>query len=249
MDFNRYKIGFSSAILALSCVLFAQGAASAEEVPKGMEILKARCAGCHDLKGPAALSLEDFLSRKGPDLFYAGVKYRKEWLAEWLADPRRLRPAGFRYSKNIRSVADGDDVIDEAKLTDHMALSPDEARAVAAALMTLRANEGLVKKGALTPKPADIFMGELNFEKFSGCLACHEIEDGYGGVTGPEVYTIARRLQPDYIYSYLKSPQSFDPKTLMPDKELSENFLQVLTKYMLTLEADEGEDEEEEEGE
>jgi cytochrome c2 len=226
--------------------LFAASAAlHAEEGARGVEILEDKCAGCHDLKGPAATTLEDFLSRKGPDLFYAGIKYNKGWLQEWLAKPKRIRPAGFRYSKNIKSVEGSDDVIDYDALTPHMALSADEAGSVAEALMSFKANEELVKKDALTDAPANSFMGELNFEKFSGCLACHEAEPEYGGVTGPEVYTISKRLQPDFIYSYLKSPQSFDPKSLMPDKELSENFLQILTKYMLTLEEVEYEEEEE----
>ena len=141
-----------------------------------------------------------------------------------------------------------DDSVDWDALANHVALTPEESEQVAATLMTLVAYKEKVKKNALTEEPADTFMGEMNFDKFSGCLACHETEPGYGGVTGPEVYTVAKRLKPDFIYSYLKSPQSFDPKTFMPDKELGENFLQILTKYMLSLEAplpDEEEDEEE----
>ncbi len=234
------------ALMAAFFLFAASHTLHAEEGTLGIEILEGKCAGCHDLKGPAATTLEDFLSRKGPDLFYAGIKYNQEWLEQWLTNPKRIRPAGFRYSKNIKSAKGSDDVIDYDALTPHMALSADEAGSVTKTLMGFKVNEELVKKGALTEKPADSFMGELNFEKFSGCLACHEIEPDYGGVSGPEVYTISKRLQPDFIYSYLKSPQSFDPKSLMPDKELSENFLQILTKYMLTLEEVEYEEEEEE---
>jgi cytochrome c2 len=235
MILRRY---IKQTLLALFFGILAHGTAFAQGPEGGMKILEAKCAKCHDLKGPAATTLEDFLSRKGPDLFYAGIKYRQEWLEEWLVSPKRIRPAGFRYSLNIKSVAKGDDEIDYDALTPHMALSKEEAKEVALTLMSLRANEELVKKDALTDTPPDTFMGELNFEKFSGCLACHEIEPDYGGVSGPEVYTISKRLTPDFIYSYLKSPQSFDPKSLMPDKELSENFLQVLTKFMLTLKDD-----------
>ena len=42
--------------------------------------------------------------------------------------------------------------------------------------------------------------------KFSGCLACHEIEPDYGGVTGPEVYTISKRLQPDLYLQLFEEP-------------------------------------------
>jgi cytochrome c2 len=245
MPFRRYISLVGPALLALIFIVLSSAVLHAEGAGRGMELLEGKCAGCHDLKGPAADTLEDFLSRKGPDLFYAGIKYNEEWLEEWLVNPKRLRPAGFRYSKNIKRVEGEDDQVVYDKLTPHIALSPDVAKSAADTLMGFKANEELVMKDALTEKPADSFMGELNFEKFSGCLACHEIEPEYGGVTGPEVYTISKRLQPDFIYSYLKSPQSFDPKSLMPDKELSENFLQILTKYMLTLEEVEHEDEEE----
>ncbi len=222
---------------------------SAISIKKGKIILKSRCGKCHAIKGPAATTLKDFKARKGPDLFYAGVKYNEEWLIKWLANPVPIRPAGFRYFKNIIVTEGSDDTVNWDALAEHVALTPDEAEMVAATLMTFMAYKGKVKKNALTEEPADAFMGEMNFDKFSGCLACHEIEPGYGGVTGPEVYTVAERLKPDFIYSYLKSPQSFDPKSMMPDKELGENFLQVLTKYMLSLEAppdgeyDEGEEE------
>ncbi len=245
---GRYIGKLKLALLVLFIVIMSPSPSYSAEAPEGgMDLLKNKCTECHDIKGPAAATLGDFLSRKGPDLFYAGVKYRKEWITEWLTHPKRIRPAGFRYSHNIKSVPGDDDMVDYDALKPHMALSSDEAKLAADTLMSFKANEHLIKKNALTDAPADAFMGEMNFDKFSGCLACHEIEPEYGGVTGPEVYTISRRLNPDFIYSYLKSPQSFNPKTFMPDKELSENFLQTLTKFMLTLEEGEYEDEGDEE--
>ncbi|MBE9528703.1 MAG: cytochrome C [Proteobacteria bacterium] len=231
--------------VGLSMVLLLAGSTWAAPVSDGMAILKSRCFTCHAIKGPAATTLKSFSARKGPDLFYAGVKYNEEWLIKWLARPEPIRPAGFRYFKNTVVTDGADDAVDWDALKAHVALTEAEAESVAAALMTFRTYEEKIKKNALTEAPADAFMGEMNFDKFSGCLACHEIEPGYGGVTGPEVYTTGERLQPDFVYSYLKDPQSFDPKSFMPNKELGENFLQVLTKYMLSLEAPEPEDEEE----
>ncbi|MBI5179202.1 MAG: c-type cytochrome [Nitrospinae bacterium] len=193
------------------------------------------CASCHDLKGPAPVIAEKARARKGPDLFYAGIKYREEWLAKWLQNPIRIRPAGYKYWEHIKPQAAGPDQVDSATLEPHVKLSADEAKAAASELMKLKANEGAVKKTALTPDEIDGFMAEMNFDKFSGCLACHQIEPGYGGVTGPEVYTVGERLQPDFVYSYLKSPQAFDPKGWMPDKQLGENNLQTLSKFMIGL--------------
>ena len=65
-------------------------------IKKGKLILKRRCASCHALKGPSATTLKDFSARKGPDLFYAGIKYNEEWLIKWLSDPVPIRPGRFQ---------------------------------------------------------------------------------------------------------------------------------------------------------
>lgn len=210
------------------------GSSGSGNVAAGMKVLKGSCAACHNITGPAAATLKDFNSRKGPDLFYGGIKYRGEWLEGWLAEPERIRPAGFRYFDHLKD-SKGGDTIDDSTLKDHVALDAGEASNVAAAIMTLRAGEELVAKGAVEEGAADMFIGEMAFDKFSGCLACHEIEPGYGGLSGPEVYSIARRLQPDFIYAYTKNPQAFDPKSMMPNKELGESRLQQVVKFMIGL--------------
>jgi len=47
---------------------------------EGMDILEKRCTVCHNIKGPSPLTLKEAWERKGPDLFYAGNKYKEEWL-------------------------------------------------------------------------------------------------------------------------------------------------------------------------
>jgi len=201
---------------------------------QGERLLQERCAVCHDLKGPAPTTVEGIWKRKGPDLFYAGNKYRKDWLVGWLQDPVRIRPAGMYYGNHIKPGPDGD-VIDAATLQAHVKLTPSEAESAAAALMDLKANSDLIKHGDYRPGTISMSMGELMFDKFRGCLACHEIEPGYGGLSGPEVYTVAKRLQPDYLISYMRDPQAWDPKIFMPNKHLKEQDLQKFVHYFLGL--------------
>ncbi len=200
----------------------------------GMAVLEARCSGCHDLKGPTPQTLEALRDRKGPDLFYAGNKYRREWLVEWLQKPVRIRPAGMYYGRHIRSTPDGD-VIDASTLEPHPALDAATARAVAATLMTFKAKGELIHAGEFKPGHISLSMGELMFDKFRGCLACHEIEPGYGGLSGPEVYTVGRRLQPDYMISYMRDPQAWDPRIFMPNKHLKDSDLQKFVRYFEAL--------------
>lgn len=228
---DQVKKGIIS--LVLSVLLFA-AVHPAQAAADGMAILKKDCASCHNLTGLAPQTVKALWSRKGPDLFYAGNKYKKEWLESWLQKPDRIRPAGIFYADNIKK-GEKQDVVDESKLKPHVALPLAEAKGVAEALMTLKDNEKLIKKGDFVGDPAGVSMGEMVFDKFLGCLPCHRIESDYGGLSGPELYTAGKRLQEDFMVSYIRNPQAWDPKTFMPNKHVSETNLQKLVTYLKSL--------------
>lgn len=196
--------------------------------------LQKDCASCHNISGPVAQTLKEALAKKGPDLSYAGNKYRQEWIAVWLQKPVRIRPAGMYYGNHIKPGPKGDE-IDPATLKDHVALSRDDATAVAAELMKLRPHDDLIAKEKIEPGTISKQMGEMNFDKFWGCMACHLIEPGYGGLSGPEVYTAAKRLQPEFMASFIRNPQAWEPKIWMPNKEVSEGAIQKFVHYFETL--------------
>jgi mono/diheme cytochrome c family protein len=218
-----------TAAFLLGLLLLAASAARGAE--DGGAILASRCANCHDLKGPAPSTLKGLWARKGPDLFYAGNKYRQEWLAAWLRKPQRIRPAGEFYEDHIKVGAKSDE-IDPATLADHPALDGDEAAAVAAALMRLAPNAALIEAEKIEPGTLSKSMGEMVFDKFLGCLACHQVEAGYGGLSGPELYTASRRLQPQFIASYVRNPQAWDPKIWMPNKHVTDANIVKLVRYL-----------------
>ncbi len=205
----------------------------------GMDILKSQCMSCHATVKPEKAGLDHIWERKGPDLYYAGSKYNKSWLVKWLQDPIRIRPAGEFYRKHVKP-GDKEDVVDESTLTPHLKLSKTDAEAVAEALMALTAPVGLVNKGAFKNEKVSMTMGAMFFNKLRGCGACHMAKPGTGGLSGPELYTGGERLQADYIYSYIKDPQKFDPHIWMPTLNLAEPDLQRLTGYILQLSASEG---------
>ncbi len=222
----RIKRAFAIALLSLS--------ASASWAADGEAMLSSQCASCHNLTGPAPATLQALRERKGPDLFYAGNKYKAQWMVQWLQKPQRIRPAGMFYVNHVKDGAEGD-AIDDGGLTAHPALAAAAAQAVTDALMQRKARDDLIRAGAYTPGTLSKSMGEMLFDKFRGCLACHEIEPGYGGLSGPEVYTAAARLQEDYIVSYLRDPQAWDPKIFMPNRHLSDSDLQKFVHYFRAL--------------
>ena len=223
-------------VAAVSC-LFSPSLYAGEA---GESILNSRCVACHDLKGPAPATLAALWQRQGPDLFYAGNKYKHDWLVAWLQKPVRIRPAGMFYRDHIKP-GRKHDVVDKSTLKPHVSLSKEEAAAVADALMALKANSNLVASEKLIPAPSPI--GEMMFDKIYGCMACHQIEPGYGGMSGPEAYTAGKRLQTSFMLSYIKNPQAWDPKIWMPNKHVPTDNIQQLVNYLIDLSKEDFSDE------
>ena len=63
---------------ARPAVVDAQGASSE---------LVTQCASCHALTKPANPTVDHLWTRKGPDLWYAGDKFNRDWLVGWLQNP------------------------------------------------------------------------------------------------------------------------------------------------------------------
>lgn len=227
----RMKIGVVLSAIATLAAVFNSPASLAVDADK---ILQQKCVQCHDLTGPGPSTLKELWAQKGPNLSYAGNKYKQEWLEKWLTAPSRIRPAGMYYGDHIKPGPEHD-VVDETTLSKHIALGVDEARAVAESLMLRKARSELIKPGSYKPGKISLSMGELMFVKFRGCLSCHQIEPGYGGSSGPEVYTVARRLQEDYIISFLQDPQAWSPLVFMPKYHLKEADLQKFVHYFRGL--------------
>lgn len=200
----------------------------------GQDILDSQCTSCHALSQKTPETLKELRERKGPDLSSAGIQYKKEWLINWLQKPVRIRPAGMFYGNHIKTGKKADE-IDTASLVKHPQLSNEEATRVTEVLMTLKQNQDLVKAGEYKSGSISMTMGEMMFDKFKGCLACHQIEPEYGGLSGPEVYTAANRLQDDYLISFMRNPQAWEPKSIMPNKNLKEKDLQKLVHYLHAL--------------
>jgi mono/diheme cytochrome c family protein len=198
--------------------------------------VEAACGGCHALDAPDydSLGIEERAERNGPPLFYAGNKFREEWLAAWLAAPERIRPAGVFAPAHTVATDEGD-IVDESTLIEHPALEQSEAEKVAGYLMTLRPYDDLLAAQTYEPGTIALRMGQMNFSKFKGCDSCHQDEPDYGGVSGPELYTAWARLQPAFISAYIADPTAFDPHSMMPVSGLNDTEVHKLADYLKAL--------------
>lgn len=172
---------------------------------EGEGIFKAKkCNECHATSGPSKIaSVEEWEKRKGPDLWFAGSKFNKEWLEKWMAAPKPIR--GVKWNSL------------EPNTDKHPALSGKEADEVAEYLMSLKDKE--VKSGGANMKVNRI-QAKILFEKKNACYACHKVKSGakeIGGISGPTFVGAKDRLQPDWVAAFLKNPDRYEPKGRMPN--------------------------------
>ena len=196
------------------------------------------CAACHNLTGPATSTFRGVLERKAPDLFYAGSKFKRDWLVGWLQGPTIIRSSGVMFLNNIVN-EDYKDRIREGSVTPcPVKLSNGEAEAVTDYLMTLKdhtmaANVVDLEQDLRERKAFRLFAKQLP------CIGCHQIKLGkreLGGISGPDLRTAGQRLNPDWIYARIENPQYWDPKTWMPRVEMSHRKREMLTLFLTFME-------------
>ena len=74
-----------------------------------------------------------------------------------------------------------------------------------------------VEAGVIKPKKNP--KGKLIFVKKMPCSGCHQFpgKKFKGGNSGPPLAGAATRLNPDWIYAYLKNTDAFKPVRMMPN--------------------------------
>ena len=197
----------------------------------GEGVYQQTCASCHSISDNSNMTLLERLNEKAPTLYYAGNKFNHKWLENWLQSPKKLRPGGYFFLNNVK-VTDEGDVIDESQLKPHINVNLEQAKLLTEFLMLQKPKTELAALEDVTFKKVNRTLGEKDFHKFKGCGSCHQDEDGYGGVSGPELYTATSRLQAEFISSYIRNPEKWDPKTLMPNRHLNDVSINKLLNYL-----------------
>ncbi|MBI5286863.1 MAG: c-type cytochrome [Deltaproteobacteria bacterium] len=196
------------------------------EAGDGKAIFDAKkCGDCHLTAGPNTdKTFADKLKRKGTDLWFAGSKYKKEWLVEWMKNPVTIRPMEYNS-------------IEKKNPGNHPKLSAEESRDVADYLMALKSKD--VAGGVIQEGMGGI-QGKIVFEKKQGCFGCHQIKKAgkvTGGLTGPSLAEAGKRLNGDWIYAYLKDPKPLIPVKRMPIYAgiLTDADMKAVAGYLTTL--------------
>ncbi len=170
-------------------------------------VLMARfgCYACHFVRGQ-----ETFRS-EAPPIETLSLKTGGEWLRRWLKNPRGIDPNATMPNFQL-----SDAEIDELANALFARAAPD---ALAVAI-----------RGASEEPAGNAANGKRIFSE-SRCISCHTVE-GKGNGSAPELSKIASTATRGWLLAFLRSPQSFNPRTRMPRYGFSEAESRDVVAYL-----------------
>jgi len=202
------------------------------QLNRGRQLLsELNCAGCHRMQGierPAML---------GPDLTNVGNKVTREWIYKWLKEPHVVVDASGN------TVVDGYETEEEPRMP-QFRLSDQEITALSAYLSSLKSHPFEAYKfdprvvADLATKPDLAELGQERFRQMF-CTTCHSLAVTrgdetklIGGYIGPELTKVASKVNPDWLTTWLRDPQSYLTHALMPRYQWSDEDLYKVTQYI-----------------
>ena len=173
----------------------------------GKLVEKYSCLSCHQIEGYGG-------DISTVPLTFEGSKVRYEWLKEYLIRPHAVRPT----------------------LTERMPLfrmTESEAIKIANYIKTVFVSENIPVLREESFSLSERSAGENLFNE-KKCVSCH-ILNGAGGYVGPQLENVGNRLEPGWIFAWLKEPNTYRPGTAQPDYGFSDQEARALTAYLVTL--------------
>lgn len=109
-----------------------------------------------------------------------------------------------------------------------------EAEKVYAFLVQYSSTKKPVQTAAVKTKGLSPIEAGKKIYEARGCAVCHAIS-GVGGKVGPELTTIGKIRDANFLHKWLKNPQAVKPATIMPNLGLTEKELKPLVEYLTSL--------------
>jgi mono/diheme cytochrome c family protein len=177
--------------------------------PFGKVYDRYKCDACHRFNG--------YGGTLAPDLSFEGSRAQRQWIIEFLKNPQTLRPTlTFRMpefnmtNEDAAIIADYLGMVMQSPAFDLTDVDP--------------------KKFA----PSLTQMGKQLYEVKYQCQSCHTIGSA-GGYVGPNLSNAGNWLNAAWIQAWLKDPQALVPGTIEPRRAFTNDEIDALTAYLLTL--------------
>jgi mono/diheme cytochrome c family protein len=192
----------------------------APKLNRGRELMITRgCIGCHKVK-----NLEG-LTKAGPALYKVKGKLTRDFVLKWVWSPKTFNPDArmpsfFNQSNNKEDV-------------DPNAYAKNKAEVVALVDYLYSKSEDYVPNQAA---PAGSVERGKKLFKEVGCLACHGIDDvtSHHADFAPDLSGTGSKLSANFVYTWVKNPQHFNPDTRMPSLRLSDTEAADITAYLMS---------------
>ncbi len=182
-------------------------------------------ANTHQLAaGLKPVDMPGRMRKVGPSLRYVNSKVDYDWLYDWIR-----KPANFRESTKMPQFFGQYEHLNEAddasQLRDSLRFEAIEIRALADYLLDKSVEFNYIAREE-NVEAASAERGKWLFES-RGCLACHsheafpEAKEKIAATQGPDLSRLGAKLNTekgrDWLYSWLKQPNLYHARTVMPD--------------------------------
>ena len=229
----------------------------APNLSRGMALFEdLGCHGCHAVGGYPAL---EKLDKVGPSLVKIGSKVNGiEWLVGWIKNPPAYLPEtkmptlfpgremtklvylnngkkveGAVRSEGGRIIVQTDDGTEYPYLESEVGKIVDIVKSMAAFLDQMRDSAIDQDEGGYAMSPEAITAGEATV-KSVGCLACHTV-GGLGSDFAPKLDDVGNKVTPNFLRPWIRDPKSYDPDTVMPSLRLSDEEVDNVVAYLMSL--------------
>lgn len=194
----------------------------ADNLNKGRQLTEQYgCYGCHKIEG------WQHLDKPGPSLVKITAKTNIEWMKNWIwsphsFNPKSKMPAFFMQANN--------------SAPEFMAKNEAEVNAMATYLV----HKAKPYKPFTTFKGGNADKGKELIETV-GCVGCHMVEgidekwNNVGNRKGTYLTGTGSKVDADWLVSWLKKPDHYDPTSVMPSFRLTDQEANDITAYLMNL--------------
>jgi mono/diheme cytochrome c family protein len=231
-DAKMYPLQYVEA----SCLKCHKGVDSVPQAPRlnaGRELFRERgCVNCH--MGTTGDKDMAWVGRVGPDLRRIGEKTNPEWTRHWIENPWDFRP-----STRMPRFFGLENRVDDAMKIDvggsHELRDPIEVEAISTYLFI----SSKLREQKLTEAPQGDAAAGKDLFAIVGCVACHATREMPKGQNfelnthGPDLSRVGEKVNPAWLYNWLKNPRHYWAETKMPNMRLTDVEAANLTAYLL----------------
>ena len=174
-----------------------------------------QCFSCHMINGHGG--------DMAPDLTWEGTAVQREWLVQFLENPETLRPALIRRMPKFNLTDSEINTLSDYIMTVYQTPEFDRDSLPMSQFTAASVEEGR----------------QLFYSKFA-CQSCHIADFSKDkGYIGPALAGTGKRLNPAWIYHWLKDPQALRSGTMEPNQHMTDDEAKSLTAFLMSLKSGE----------